>query len=90
MEPPPIHRTTEGIDCDQPARCSPSHPQVIPWVADVSDIIATPGRPSLIAYRGLFNGTDPAPEPGSQPGYIMMSSFLTFYGRQQRERNQQH
>lgn len=53
---------------------------VAPWMSDISDIVAKPGRTTSFLYRALFNGTDPDPAAGASPGYIMMNSFVAYFG----------
>lgn len=56
----------------------PLRPQVSPWQADISGVVAAPTYNTTFSYRGLFKGANPNPE--GEPGYILMTSFITFFG----------
>jgi hypothetical protein len=47
---------------------------VQPWVLNVTELLAPAGHMNTIAYRGLFQGRDPAPK--HEAGIIMMQSTL--------------
>ena len=51
--------------------------EVDPWLEDVTDQVKMDQAVNTISYHGYFNGKDPAPT--SEPGYIIMHSFLVFY-----------
>ncbi|KAG5856646.1 uncharacterized protein si:dkey-256h2.1 [Anguilla anguilla] len=50
--------------------------QVNPWRIDISDQLYMSGS-NTILYFGLYEGRDP--NPTSNPGYIVMYSYLVFY-----------
>ncbi|KAL2084443.1 hypothetical protein ACEWY4_019961 [Coilia grayii] len=50
--------------------------QVDPWRVDITRQLNLTGSNSIL-YFGLYDGMDP--NPASNPGYIVMSSFLVFY-----------
>jgi hypothetical protein len=53
---------------------------VAPWVTDITPQLLPAGAPgnNSIWYQGYFNGT--APDPTQSPGYIIMWSYLSFWG----------
>eukprot|EP00795_Rhopilema_esculentum_P014430 gene14430-5486_t len=51
--------------------------EVDPWLEDITDQVKMNEQVNVITYRGYFNGKDPAPK--SNPGYIIMHSFIVFY-----------
>ncbi|XP_021351177.1 uncharacterized protein LOC110448965 [Mizuhopecten yessoensis] len=50
---------------------------VLPWVIDVTDQLASPGTDNSLSYFGWYNGTDPNPK--HSPGIIIMYSYLVYY-----------
>ncbi|KAI1886130.1 hypothetical protein AGOR_G00210840 [Albula goreensis] len=50
--------------------------QVNPWIIDISSQLNMTGS-NTILYFGLYEGQDP--DPRSNPGYIIMSSYLVLY-----------
>ena len=47
---------------------------VKPWEMEITSILNPPGKMNIIEYAGLYKGD--TPNPTSNPGEILMSSFL--------------
>eukprot|EP01097_Dermamoeba_algensis_P001365 TRINITY_DN1517_c0_g2_i3.p1 TRINITY_DN1517_c0_g2~~TRINITY_DN1517_c0_g2_i3.p1 ORF type:complete len:743 (-),score=178.62 TRINITY_DN1517_c0_g2_i3:1527-3713(-) len=50
---------------------------VLPWVVDITHFLNDPSQANEIWYQGYFNGS--TPHPTSNPGSIIMSSWLVYW-----------